>query len=58
VSLIPERYYKAQAEELGGSRYQHNKKEKAPKQAIKEATKKAKRRKVCTILMAVGSRNF
>ncbi|THH32626.1 hypothetical protein EUX98_g1552 [Antrodiella citrinella] len=49
LNLIPARYYLVQelSEEQAASKYQKNsKKQKAPKQAIKEATKKAKREKL------------
>ncbi|CAL1709760.1 unnamed protein product [Somion occarium] len=49
LNLIPARYYLVQelSEEQIASKYQKNsKKQKAPKQAIKEATKKAKRDKL------------
>ncbi|KAJ7784403.1 surfeit locus protein 6-domain-containing protein [Mycena metata] len=49
LSLIPARYYipLEQTEEQAASKYQkHSKKQKAPKQAIKEASKKAKREKL------------
>ncbi|KAF8898713.1 surfeit locus protein 6-domain-containing protein [Infundibulicybe gibba] len=49
LKLIPARYYivQDQTEEQAASKYQkHSKKSKAPKQAIKEASKKAKREKL------------
>jgi hypothetical protein len=50
LRLIPAQYYivNDETEEQAASRYQkHSKKQNASKQAIKEATKKAKRNKVC-----------
>ena len=50
LRLIPAQYYivNDDTEEQAASKYQkHSKKQNAPKQAIKEATKKAKRNKVC-----------
>ncbi|KAI9105959.1 surfeit locus protein 6-domain-containing protein [Phlyctochytrium arcticum] len=44
VQLIPAKYYKQQETEDFG-KFQHNKKNKAPKQLVKEATKRAKRAK-------------
>ncbi|KAF7346502.1 hypothetical protein MSAN_01878300 [Mycena sanguinolenta] len=49
LKLIPAKYYLPleQTEEQAASKYQkHSKKQKAPKQAIKEASKKAKREKL------------
>ncbi|KAJ7675679.1 SURF6-domain-containing protein [Mycena polygramma] len=49
LKLIPAKYYipLEQTEEQAASKYQkHSKKQKAPKQAIKEASKKAKREKL------------
>ncbi|KAI0074356.1 hypothetical protein K474DRAFT_1665552 [Panus rudis PR-1116 ss-1] len=49
LNLIPAKYYLVQelSEEQAASKYQkHSKKQKAPKQAIKEASKKAKREKL------------
>jgi len=49
LRLIPAQYYivNDETEEQAASKYQkHSKKQNAPRQAIKEATKKAKRNKV------------
>ena len=50
LRLIPAQYYfvNDETEEQAASKYQeHSKKQNAPKQAVKEATKEAKRNKVC-----------
>ncbi|KAG1148052.1 hypothetical protein G6F37_000750 [Rhizopus arrhizus] len=47
LRLIPAKYYVMDKnEQSGDSKFQHNKRKKAPKQAIKEATKKAKKAKL------------
>ncbi|KAF8643359.1 hypothetical protein AX16_009087 [Volvariella volvacea WC 439] len=47
LKLIPAKYYLVQdGDSQGASKYQKHKKQKAPKQAIKEASKKAKREKL------------
>ncbi|KAG0794297.1 hypothetical protein G6F57_007684 [Rhizopus arrhizus] len=47
LKLIPTKFYVMdKSEQIGDSKFQHNKRKKAPKQAIKEATKKAKKAKL------------
>jgi hypothetical protein len=45
ISYIPQKYYKTEAD-IHYNKYQKNKNEIAPKQSIKEQTKKAKKAKV------------
>ena len=46
VALIPPRFYLPVPESTAPPRFIHNKREKAPKQAIKEGTQKARRLKL------------
>ncbi|RKO83083.1 surfeit locus protein 6-domain-containing protein, partial [Blyttiomyces helicus] len=46
IELIPAKYYFSTPDEAPTNRYAHNKKNKAPKQVIKEATKRAKKAKL------------
>ncbi|KND04324.1 uncharacterized protein SPPG_00054 [Spizellomyces punctatus DAOM BR117] len=46
VELIPAKYYLARDDDAPTGKYMHNKKNKAPKQVVKEATKKAKKAKL------------
>ncbi|KAJ3123817.1 hypothetical protein HK098_001607, partial [Nowakowskiella sp. JEL0407] len=48
INLIPPAHYlpKENTQEYIPNKYQHNKKQKAPKQAIKDASKKAKKLKL------------
>lgn len=46
LKLIPAKFYVMDKSEEANGKFQHNKRKKAPKQAIKEATKKAKKAKL------------
>lgn len=47
LKLIPAKFYVMdKSDDANGSKFQHNKRKKAPKQAIKDATKKAKKAKL------------
>lgn len=46
LRLIPAKIYVVDKSEQSDSKFQHNKRKKAPKQEIKEATKKAKKAKL------------
>ena len=47
LKLIPAKFYVMdKTEEMNNSKFQHNKRKKAPKQAVKDATKKAKKAKL------------
>jgi len=46
LKLIPAKFYVMDKGEDANGKFQHNKRKKAPKQAIKEATKKAKKAKL------------
>jgi rRNA maturation endonuclease Nob1 len=46
LKLIPAKFYVMDKSEEANGKFQHNKRKKAPKQAIKDATKKAKKAKL------------
>jgi hypothetical protein len=47
LKLIPAKFYVMdKSDDVNGSKFQHNKRKRAPKQAIKDATKKAKKAKL------------